>query len=84
MWVVDENSSNGTFVNGEKVPPAGKALKDGDSILLGNNTTVKILFSVNKSVTAGSAQISSNPSPSPKPSLIGLLPALLIGLALTI
>lgn len=84
IWVVDENSSNGTFVNGEKVPPAGKALKDGDSILLGNNTTVKILFSVNKSVTAGSAQISSNPSPSPKPFLIGLLPALLIGLALTI
>lgn len=84
IWVVDENSSNGTFVNGEKVPPAGKPLKDGDSILLGNNTTVKILFSGNKSAIGGSAQISSKPSPSPKPSLIGLLPALLIGLALTI
>ena len=31
VWIVDENSSNGTFVNGEKVSSGGTPLKNGDA-----------------------------------------------------
>ncbi len=30
VWVVDENSTNGTFVNGERVAGAGTPLRSGD------------------------------------------------------
>lgn len=42
IWVIDENSTNGTFVKGERVSPNGKRLADGDEILLGNDTRVFI------------------------------------------
>jgi pSer/pThr/pTyr-binding forkhead associated (FHA) protein len=40
VWIVDENSTNGSFVNGQEVPPEGTVLSDGDEILIGNYTTV--------------------------------------------
>ena len=42
IWIVDENSSNGTFVNGVRTPPAGTPLRDGDSIRIGHQTTLKV------------------------------------------
>ena len=42
FWIVDENSTNGSFVNGEKVNPHGTALFDGDTIKIGNYTTITI------------------------------------------
>lgn len=44
VWIVDENSSNGTFVNGQQTASAGTPLNNGDSIRLGNSTTLKIQF----------------------------------------
>ena len=44
VWIVDENSANGTFVNGSQVAPAGTPLKNGDSIRIGNETTLKVYF----------------------------------------
>lgn len=40
VWIVDENSTNGSYVNGQEVPPEGTVLSDGDEILIGNHTTV--------------------------------------------
>jgi pSer/pThr/pTyr-binding forkhead associated (FHA) protein len=40
VWIVDENSTNGSFVNGQEVSPEGSRLSDGDEILIGNYTTV--------------------------------------------
>ncbi len=40
VWIVDENSTNGCFVNGHEVQPEGATLKDGDEILIGNHTTI--------------------------------------------
>ena len=40
MWVLDENSPDGTFLNGERVPPQGLPLADGDEIFLGEHTTL--------------------------------------------
>ncbi|HMJ07442.1 MAG TPA: FHA domain-containing protein, partial [Pyrinomonadaceae bacterium] len=42
VWVVDENSSNGTFVNGERTAPSGTPLRDGDTIKIGHTTTLKV------------------------------------------
>ena len=42
IWIVDENSSNGTFVNGERVQGGGTPLRHGDSIKIGHQTTLKV------------------------------------------
>jgi len=43
IWVMDEGSTNGTFVNGQPVPYTGSVLNDGDEIDLGQ-TSVVIAF----------------------------------------
>src|SRR5215213_1761607 len=44
VWILDENSTNGTFVNGEKVPPAGTPLYDGDRVKIGHYTDLRVRF----------------------------------------
>jgi pSer/pThr/pTyr-binding forkhead associated (FHA) protein len=85
IWILDEKSSNGTFVNGERVSPE-KKLKDGDEILLGSDTRIYVEIAqpfgntqpkpaattstAKPSVTATNAtQIPTTPAPSQKPSL---------------
>ena len=40
VWIVDENSTNGSFVNGEKVQLSGTPLHNGDSIKIGHHTNL--------------------------------------------
>ncbi len=63
IWIVDENSTNGTSVNGEKVAPSGTPLKNGDAVKIGNYTTLNVRISAVKSVSNEklSAQKSANP-----------------------
>lgn len=42
VLVVDEGSTNGTFVNGEKLAGRPRALRDGDTIRLGSSTTIRV------------------------------------------
>ena len=42
IWVVDENSTNGTFVNGERVAPGGTPLRSGDTIRIGHRTDLTV------------------------------------------
>jgi pSer/pThr/pTyr-binding forkhead associated (FHA) protein len=44
VWIVDENSTNGSFVNGEKVTGSGTPLSSGDSIKIGHFTNLKVKF----------------------------------------
>ena len=44
VWIVDENSANGTFVNGQPVAGSGTPLSNGDTIKIGNETTLKVYF----------------------------------------
>ncbi|HEX8369268.1 MAG TPA: FHA domain-containing protein [Pyrinomonadaceae bacterium] len=44
VWILDESSTNGTFVNGEKVSPAGTPLGDGDRVKIGHYTDLRIRF----------------------------------------
>ncbi len=42
VWILDEASTNGSYVNGQLVPPMGAPLADGDEILIGNHTTITV------------------------------------------
>src|SRR5262245_14782785 len=42
VWVLDEGSTNGSFVNHRPVPPNGTPLADGDEIFIGNHTSIRI------------------------------------------
>lgn len=44
VWILDENSSNGTFVNDVRVSGSGTELRNGDSIKIGNNTVLRVRF----------------------------------------
>ncbi|HWQ33723.1 MAG TPA: FHA domain-containing protein [Blastocatellia bacterium] len=51
VWLVDEGSTNGSFVNGQPVPPNGAVLSDGDQIRLGNETIIAVSFIRPKAAT---------------------------------
>lgn len=77
VLVVDEGSSNGTFLNGERISGGPKILFDGDEVKMGLETRVRVSIGegagapVEKrapaaaSATAGSA--GQPPKPQPKP-----------------
>lgn len=44
LWVVDENSTNGSSVNGEPVGSSGTPLGEGDRIEIGNHTRLTVRF----------------------------------------
>ena len=44
ILIVDENSTNGTFLNGEKISNKPKILFDGDEIKLGSETRIRVHF----------------------------------------
>jgi pSer/pThr/pTyr-binding forkhead associated (FHA) protein len=54
VWIVDENSTNGTVVNGERVSATGTPLQNGDAIKIGNYTNIKVKIS-NKQVSTDKA-----------------------------
>jgi hypothetical protein len=56
VWILDEVSTNGTYLNGAQVPSVGSPLADGDEISIGNDTTITV--SIWKAVA--SAPVSKN------------------------
>lgn len=58
VWITDENSTNGSFVNGERVKPNGTVLYNGDQIKIGHETII--------SVRIGSQQAAQVQNPSEK------------------
>lgn len=84
VWIVDENSANGTYVNQERVAATGTPLRDGDTILLGTNTVVKIRFQHPPIAATTPTRAASTRQFSTGLTLTKILPALLLGLALTI
>jgi FHA domain/Transglycosylase SLT domain len=57
VWIIDEGSTNGSFVNGKPVPPHGTPLHDGDEIYLGNATVV---IAFNKSAVANPPRVGTH------------------------
>ncbi|MGI8787989.1 MAG: FHA domain-containing protein [Pyrinomonadaceae bacterium] len=60
VWIVDENSTNGTLVNGEPVTGSGTVLKNGDQIKIGNQTKMTVVISDGKTAAPPSA-VSNQP-----------------------
>ncbi len=44
VWIVDQGSTNGTFVNDVQTAASGTPLKDGDRIRIGNHTVLTVHF----------------------------------------
>ena len=61
VLVADENSTNGTFLNGERVSGQAKRVYDGDEIKIGSETTIRVEISeigatrTESAATAGAA-----------------------------
>lgn len=87
VWIVDENSTNGTFVNGEKVEFSGKPLKNGDAVKIGHYTTLQIkITSPASSPTAFSSGTNSaeNRVTSSRGDFSYFLPLAVIGIAVLV
>ncbi|HMS40114.1 MAG TPA: FHA domain-containing protein [Pyrinomonadaceae bacterium] len=61
ILVVDENSTNGTFVNGKKLSSAPQLIFDGDEIKMGNDTRVRVSMREKRP-----SPVSDVPPPKPK------------------
>ena len=55
VWIVDENSTNGTYINGQACSPAGTPLRSGDVIKIGNNTSLTVRLGEKRAVAAATA-----------------------------
>lgn len=90
IWIIDENSSNGTFVNGSPVTGSGTALRNGDSIRIGNRTTLnvhireKAAARVIAPVATQAAPVTAVAGSSASPSPMSFIPMILIAFALLI
>jgi hypothetical protein len=62
VWILDERSTNGSYVNGTLVPPAGTPLADGDEILIGHHTTLRVQIRKASAVTAGAMGPGARPA----------------------
>lgn len=60
VWITDENSTNGSFVNDERVKPNGTILYNGDQIKIGNYTTLSVRIGASQSSSAKSSAEKSN------------------------
>lgn len=70
-FVADENSLNGTFLNGEKIIGRPRKLSDGDQIKIGSETRIRVSIGGASSYSAGTERPSSSGferQPPPKPS----------------
>lgn len=65
IWILDERSTNGTYVNGEEASATGTLLRDGDEISIGNHTTIRLAFN---SAQAAAATPGANAAQAPAPS----------------
>jgi hypothetical protein len=87
VWIVDENSANGTFVNGVPAAPAGTPLKGGEQIRIGNETVLSVHIresSVQTAAAAAAVGPQGSQVVSSKPSGVRVLPIALIGMAFMI
>lgn len=64
VLVVDEGSTNGTFINGERVGRTPKILFDGDVITCGSDTRIEVVFGAADAPSAGDERAAARPETS--------------------
>lgn len=63
VWILDEVSTNGTYLNGAQVPSVGSPLADGDEISIGNDTTITV--SLRKAIASAPASKNTQSATAP-------------------
>ncbi len=84
IWIVDENSSNGTFVNGAAAAPSGTPLGHGDEIRIGNETILTVRIAERPAPAAHAAQAPAAKVATSVDAPISIIPILLIAFAILI
>lgn len=85
VWIVDENSTNGTLVNGEPVSSSGTPLRNNDSIRVGNFTDLRVRISekqVSRAAAGGGSKTVSSAGSDEPASLTNLLPIVITAFAI--
>jgi Transglycosylase SLT domain/Inner membrane component of T3SS, cytoplasmic domain len=79
VWIVDQNSTNGTFVNDAAVAAAGTPLRSGDRIRMGNHTVLTVMIEdIPETKTAAPANVPQVAISSGSPPSSSILPVVLI------
>ena len=86
IWVVDENSTNGTTVNGEEVDGSGLPLYDGDAIRIGHHTILRVvkLESDEQEPVPAAVSAETTVASEPEEHSALIVPLALIGVALIV
>jgi pSer/pThr/pTyr-binding forkhead associated (FHA) protein len=85
LWVVDENSSNGTFVNGQPVRPGGTPLVNGDKIKIGHTTVLTVrVTEAKQAATPKNAASVTTVSASSEQKPVSMIPVALVAIALLV
>jgi hypothetical protein len=83
VWIVDENSSNGTFVNGSRVPDTGTPLGAGDTIRIGHRTELTVRITESRPFMEPPPTMAAAP-PDAVPAGVSILPIALMAGAILI
>lgn len=59
LLLTDENSTNGTFLNGERISGRPRVIRDGDGIKIGSHTTIRVEIKESRIAESPSAYHSS-------------------------
>ncbi len=62
VWIVDENSTNGTYINGQLCATSGTPLRSGDVIKIGNNTSLTVRMGEKQAVAVAVAVSQTAPT----------------------
>lgn len=85
LWILDNNSTNGTFVNNVSAALSGTILQNGDAIKLGNETIIRIHCSEADQVsTKDKFAVASRTSSSALSSNFNYLPLAIVAVAIVI
>ncbi len=83
VWVVDQNSTNGTFVNDARVAAAGTPIRSGDRVKIGNHTVLTVQIT---DLSAKPAAVAASPAPTTPAATDGqptnMLPVIVIAAAI--
>jgi len=67
VLIVDENSSNGTFLNGSRIEGEPRILYDGDEVKIGLNTLIRVSIGGGARPSRDVAEDTLPPPPKPEP-----------------
>ena len=84
VWVVDENSTNGTFVNGAPVSGAGTPLRNGDTVRIGHETDLKVHIVEKPKVQAAQPTRTISTAQAADDGSFGYLPVVAIAAAIVV